>query len=218
MGDTKFSRMYEVLKNIRLHSREFGVFCNYKRVKCMEKISSNTIRAILNNFNSLGSYNEQNSYLCSFVSVTTVQRRRPRAPENLAKYHDCSYMYRVRIKQDNHFDEVQVCAKFFIAAHGISKSKLEYLLTSIKNLDVAPKDKRGGKNYNSLPTAIKLHIASSQTRQSHYSLKSEHKKMYRMFLEKNPTQKISFETYREVFKKKFNIGFWLSPDRNMKSM
>ncbi|CAH1115710.1 unnamed protein product [Psylliodes chrysocephalus] len=31
--------------------------------------------------------------------------------------------------------------------------------------------------------------------------------MYRMFLEKNPTSKISYQTYREVFKKKFDIGF-----------
>lgn len=222
MADKKVRRMYEVMKNIRLQSHEFGVFCNCKRLKCMEKVSENSRRDILNHFNGLGSHNEQNSYLCSLISLANVQRRRPRAPECFAKYHDSSYMYRVRIKKDNNFDEVQVCAKFFLAVHGISKSKLEYLQRSLKNSGVAPKDKRGGKNYKRLTTdildCVKSHIASFKTRQSHYSLKDNKnrsylpedlniKKMYRMFLEINPTKRISYQTYREVFKKKFNIGF-----------
>lgn len=64
---------------------------------------------------------------------------------------------------------------------------------------------------------VEGHIRSFKGRVSHYSLKKSRKlylpetlnikKMYLLFCEKYPEQKISYESYRVIFTTKFNIGF-----------
>lgn len=219
------TRLYEVMKKIRLGSHEFGEFCSCDRLKCTQVVDEAERRRILNHFNSLPSNNEQNSYLCSLITVNVVQQRRSRKDEDEAKFHEASYFYSVRIKSEednNSFKEVQVCAVFFKAVHGITQGKLQYLQAALKATGVAPKDKRGGKNYRQLSSAttgaIRNHISSFKARQSHYSLKDNRdkvylpeelniKKMHRMFMEMNPDNKVSYQTYREIFKRDFNISF-----------
>lgn len=228
----KMGRMYEVMKKIRLRSHEFGEFCRCKRLKCVEKVSDKNKKRILDYFNSLLSHDEQNSYLCSLISLINVQKRRSRAKnKNEAKLHDSSYMYRVRIKsgEDDNDDsirqnitEIQVCVKFFLAVHGITASKLQHLQKSLKMTGFAPKDRRGGKNYRKLKEdileTVRSHIESFKARQSHYSLRDNQsktylsetlniRKMFLLFQEKYPEIKVAYQTYRDIFRRDFNIGF-----------
>lgn len=228
----KMGRMYEVMKKVRLQSHEFGKFCNCKRLKCTENVSDFNRQLILDNFNALPSHNEQNAYLCSLISLVNVQKRRSRAKDkHEAKFHDSSYMYRVRIvrqdcteskQNEANFEEIQVCAKFFLAVHGITGSKLQYLQSALKMTGTYPKDRRGGTNYKKLKPdalqAVHSHIQSFKSRKSHYSLHDNAgktylpedlniKKMFVMFQEKYPNLKVSYQTYREIFRKDYNIGF-----------
>lgn len=103
-------------------------------------------------------------------------------------FHDSVYMYRVRIKSDMRqnaealYEEVQVCAKFFLAVHGITGSKLQYLQKQLKMSGTAPKDRRGGVNYNKLKPdvldTVRCHIQSFKARKSHYSLSDNSAKTY----------------------------------------
>lgn len=159
----------------RLH--ELGDFCKCKRLRCTDKVSDNKRKEILDHFNSLLSHNEQNAYLCSLISLVNIQRRRSRAKDqHNAMFHDSVYMYRVRIKSDMRqnaealYEEVQVCAKFFLAVHGITGSKLQYLQKQLKMSGTAPKDRRGEVNYNKLKpdvlNTVRGHIQSFKARKS----------------------------------------------------
>lgn len=219
----KTGRMYEVMKKMRLQSHEFGEFCDCARLKCTQVINEAQRQHILDHINSLATHNEQNSYLTSLITLNQIQQRRSRKDEEEAKLHDASYCYSVTIKQEyGNYKEVQVCANFFRAVHGITPGKLQYLQTALKTTGVAPKDKRGGKNYKQLkPEIVELvrgHIASFQARQSHYSIKDNRdkvylpedlniKKMHRLFQELNPGMTLSYQTYREIFRRDFNISF-----------
>ncbi|CAG4957237.1 unnamed protein product [Colias eurytheme] len=55
---------------------------------------------------SLQSVNEQNSYLTGLISVKLVKQRRPRKDENLAKLHDASFAYIVRVTRENQVREI----------------------------------------------------------------------------------------------------------------
>lgn len=169
------------------------------------------------------------TYLCSLISLINVQRRRSRAKDiHEAKFHDSVYMYRVRIKPNRekggtaNYEEVQVCAKFFLTVHGITGSKLQHLQKELKMTGMAPKDRRGGVNCNKLKPdivdTVHCHIQYFKARKSHYSLHDNSgktylpetlniTKMYSMFKDKYPGIKVSYQTYREIFKRDFNLSF-----------
>ena len=77
--------------------------------------------------------------------------------------------------------EVVVCRKAFIAIRGITKDKIEYLVSSLKSTGLSPKDKRGKhdnrpwKHTEETKAAIKTHITSFPGRESHYGLKDSNK-------------------------------------------
>lgn len=221
----KTGRMQDVMKKLKLSSHEKGGPCNCKRLKCFETINDLERSAILFDFNQMSGHNEQNSYLCGFISVMPVRRRRSRKPETEAQYHDSTYAYKVRVKRDTVVKEIPVCHKAFLSIHGISKGKLEHLQKSLKLMGLAPNDKRGkhAKLIKKLPddtyAKIKDHINSFKGRLSHYSIKDTKKiylpeslnikKMYTMFQELFPNVKASYETYRTIFNTQFNISFGL---------
>lgn len=220
----KFGRMSEVIKKVKLRSHEIVPACNCVRFKCFEVLSEEQKRMIIKNFNELDSHDYQNSYLCGLITVVPVQQRRSRKNNNgETQFHDAAYSYRVRIQFDGSVQDFPVCAKAFMALHGIGRGKLEFLQKSLKLIGVSPKDKRGKKSHihrklsENIFNAIVQHIGTFQGRKSHYSLKKTRKlylpeelnisKMFEMFKIKYPDIKVSYETYRNIFNTKFNISF-----------
>lgn len=132
-------RMAEVMKKIRLSSHEGGLPCNCKQ-KCFQRISPDARRDVLQNFNMLPSHDVQNSYLCGLISVLPVNRR---SKNPSAMHYDAVYQYRIRAMIDSDIKELRICKKAFMAIHGITKKKVEYLLSSLKSTGIAPTDKRG---------------------------------------------------------------------------
>lgn len=220
----KYGRLRDVNKKLNLRSHVTGENCHCKRLKCFEAVPLNARNMIIRNFNLLESADEQNIYLCGMITVHPVQQRRPRvADRNIAKFHEGSYTYRVRVVTDGKTCEIPVCQKAFLSFHGIKSKKLEVLQKSLKESGAPPKDKRGRHKTrpNKLPSDVKKsiidHIKSFKGRQSHYSLKDSSKmylpeelnikKMHRMYLEKFPTFRVSYESYRTIFVRDFNISF-----------
>lgn len=216
----RYGRLTEVNKKLNLQSHVAGECCAC-RLKCFEVISEECRQNILKEFNLLESVDLQNSYLCGLISVLPIQRRRPRKPENEARFNEAVYKFRVRNMVDGIAAEVVVCRKAFISMHGITKGKIEYLVKTLKHGSV-PKDGRG--QHKNRPwrlnddqlEAIKSHIKSFPGRNSHYSLHESSKvylseelnirKMHRMFCEEKNSS-ISYESYRTVFNRDFNISF-----------
>ncbi|CAH1113763.1 unnamed protein product [Psylliodes chrysocephalus] len=154
----------------------------------------------------------QNLYLCGLITVLPVQRK---TLKEGAKHYGASYKYRIRALVGENTKEFNVCRKAFIAIHGISKKKVEILVSSLKETGYTPQDKRGKHtnhlNKLSLETLslVRQHINSFKGRGSHYSLKDS-TKIYlseELNVKKNAYNKISYESYRQVFCRDFNISF-----------
>lgn len=218
-----FGRMCDVAKKLRLNTHEAGEDCKCLRLKCFTNITEDERQLLLKNFNEMDSHNAQNGYLCSLMRAQIIKRRRPRCDENVAKFHERSFSYHVKIKRQSGLVDIPVCAKGFRAIYGISKKKLEYLQRSLKNTGYAPKDKRGRHHNrpNRLPeqtvNKVKEHIASFKGRTSHYTYAKTKKiylpeelnltKMHKLYMEKYSENPISYEQYRKIFVSNFNISF-----------
>lgn len=218
-----YGRIRDVNKLLRLRSHELGEECSCKRLNCSKKISANSKQKILRNFNNLSSINEQNLYLCGLMTVVPVQVRRPRQDENVASLRDCAVKYKIRYCHNESTVEIPVCRQEFMALHGITKMKIEYLVKSMRQTGTAPKDKRGihknrpKKLSTETTERVKTHIKSFKGRASHYSTKDtiktylpedlNLKKMFRMFKEVYPSCSISYESYRKIFTTCSNISF-----------
>lgn len=216
-------RMSDVRKKLLASSHETGPDCHCARLKCFETIDKSGRKYIIDNFNNL-TVNEQNSYLAGLIIVLPVAQRRSRQPEEYARLNQCSYSYRVRVKEGNSVEEVPVCFKAFCSLHGISKKKVEIIQTYLKK-GSSTNDGRGKhmnrkhKMSKEIFDAVHSHIASFKDKgeYSHYSLKDSKKtylspelninKMYRLYKEKFPNHKVSYEKYRTIFNEKFNISF-----------
>lgn len=220
-----YGRLTDVSKKLNLQSHETGENCNCKRFRCFDNVPPEARRQIITKFNLIKSVDEQNVYLCGLISVCPVQQRRPRLGEDTAKFHDCSYYYKVRFTENASVKEIRVCQNAFLSLHGIRKKKLEVLQVSLKKTGSAPTDKRGRHKNRPLKLkpkteeAIQEHIKSFKGRQSHYSMHDSKKiylsedlnikKMFGMFLQKyeNQGHSVSYETYRKIFCRDFNISF-----------
>ncbi|XP_022204396.1 uncharacterized protein LOC111049285 [Nilaparvata lugens] len=215
-------RLRDVAKRLRVQSHEAGSDCKC-RGKCFEVIPLAARDNVIKNFNLLETTNEQNSYLCGLISLVPVQRRRPRVEQANALLKDVTCKYKVRCIVENKVTEFPVCRKAFTAIHGITKKKVEFLINSLKLTGRSPKDQRGKhKNRKHRHNAevidsVKAHIDSFNGRGAHYSTKDTSKKylpedlsinkMHKLFMEKYPDIKVSYESYRSVFNNDFNISF-----------
>lgn len=212
-----------IISALKVQSHEIGRECSCKRLRCFEKIPIEAKHTIIQKFNLLSSTDEQNSYLCGLISIVPVKQRRPRKQEEDSSLRDVAAYYRLRYVLDNRLVEEEVCRNEFIAIHGITKRRIHYLLSALKETGISPKDQRGKHRNrpNKLADAtfqkIYTHISSFKGRGSHYSTKDSKKiylpeelnvnKMFKMFKELHPSCKVSYETYRTTFVKNFNISF-----------
>ncbi|PSN52493.1 hypothetical protein C0J52_11211 [Blattella germanica] len=219
-----YGRMSSTNKRLKLQSHEMGDDCKCTR-QCFELVPQETRSKILAQFNLLKSHDDQNIYLCGLISVLPINRP---SKSEAAKHHGATYKYKVRgpVAEENDNEtirEFDVCRKAFMAIHGISKKKIEYLVKKLQITGCAPSDMRGkhGNHQHKLSvetvSIIRQHINSFKGRKSHYSLNDSSKtylpeemnitKMLQMFKCKYPDVKVSYETYRDIFSKDFNIAF-----------
>lgn len=104
--------MSDVLKKLRLQSHEFGDDCKCDRLKCFEMTSEDQRTRIIRQFNSFGNRYDQDNYLSGLITVSKIQRRRPRVVKENAKLHNKSYSYKIRMIGDDTY-EIPVCRKAF---------------------------------------------------------------------------------------------------------
>ncbi|CAH0551164.1 unnamed protein product [Brassicogethes aeneus] len=225
MGSKKrksFGREVDVMKKLRISSHEQGEDCKCRRYKCFEILDLLERKRIIKDFNEIFSKDEQSSYLTGLINVLPIKQRRPRQNEELAKFHDRAYSYKVRTMKENNIIEVPVCRKAFLSLHGISGRWLQTIQQSLKKCGKSPKDMRGKYSHTHCTKppatleAVKNHIGSFKGRQSHYSRKKSTvvylpeslnlKKMYKMYTDLN-LGSVSYEYYRKIFNNNFNIKF-----------
>lgn len=167
-----YGRIRDVKKKMSVQSHEMGPDCNCLK-KCFDVVLYDIRNSVLKQFNMLGSTDAQNLYLCGLIAVLPVQRK---TFKEGAKHYGASYKYRIRALVGENTKEFNVCRKAFIAIHGISKKKVEILVSSLKETGYAPQDKRD-KHPNHLNklsvvrSLVRQHINSFKGRGSHYSLK-----------------------------------------------
>lgn len=216
-----FGRMSSVSKHLRAMSHELGSDCKCSMFECFKNIKPNEREKIITNFNLLGNWDDQSSYLTSLISVNLIVRRRPRVDD--ANRRDCSFRYIVRVKRDDVVRELPVCQKAFISLHGITKSRLETIQNSIKRTGQSPKDNRGKhknrpwKLTKEKEDAVMNHIGSFKGRTSHYGKGRSEKiylpeelsitKCFELYKAKYPDLPVSLETYRKIFNERFNLSF-----------
>lgn len=180
----KDGRISDATKKLRLQSNVTGGDCKCKKLKCFSIISEEARASILREFNSLSSYNEQNSYLAGLITVVPIKRRRPRKPaDEINRFNQSSYKYRVRVSyQERGICDVQICFKAFLSIHGVTGRRIQTIQNSLKMTGTSPVDGRGKhknrKHALSIVTitSVKDHISSFKTRSCHYSLKKTKKK------------------------------------------
>lgn len=107
-------------------------------------ISEDQRTRIIRQFNSFANRYDQDNYLSWLITVSNVQRRRPRVlvGEENAKLHNKSYSYKIRMIGDDTY-ELPVCRKAFISLHGITGRRLQFLQKSLTEHGVGQKDKQG---------------------------------------------------------------------------
>ncbi|KAJ8879473.1 hypothetical protein PR048_020081 [Dryococelus australis] len=106
--------MSEVNKKLNLATHEPDLPCNCKRFDCYNITSERDKKDILHQFNGLQSHDEQNRYLGGLITVMSVAQRRPRKDEDVAKFRDACYTYRVHVGSEAvAVQDVEACAKAF---------------------------------------------------------------------------------------------------------
>lgn len=169
-------RITDVRKKLLSSTHEVGEDCKCSRLRCFNNISDAERKCIILNYNKM-TVNEQNAYLAGLINLNPISQRRPRQPENEAKFRDNSFTYRVRVNREHSVIEINVCSKAFRALHGITKKKLEVIQRYLKK-GMSPKDGRGQHSNrkhrvtSEALQAVRSHISSFKGERSHYSLKT----------------------------------------------
>ena len=160
------------------------------------------------NFYKLPSKEHQDSYLASLMSLECIKQRRSRQVTEEATAEDSSdssvedegkvsskakkfshggaFYYKVRVAGSggSGFQDIPVCRNAFTSFHGITRSRLRTVQSSLTNSGKAPLERRGKhvNRPNQMPNEIALlvedHVRSFKPRQSHYSIRDNPKVLY----------------------------------------
>lgn len=180
--------------------------------KCTSKIEESArieVNARYRNFD----WESRGLFIKGLVKPRDVQTRtKPDAEE---KRRNISYRYNLIINRE----KIEVCQTYFLTTLGYNPANNGHLHMVLSKAVHEQKDKRGTHQRVETidKTTIREHIQTFNSTISHY--RREHapnrlylpsdisvKLMYQMFMEQNPTLKVSLETYRKVVKD-MNISF-----------
>jgi hypothetical protein len=126
------------MEKLRLSTYEIGPDCKCLRYKCFGIISLLQKKQIIKILNEILTRDEQNLYLSGLIITFPIKNRTPRVDEEIAKFHDKSYSYRVRTVLNDLFVEIQICYSAFFSLHGITARLLQTIQTSLKEVGQAP--------------------------------------------------------------------------------
>lgn len=218
-----YGRMRDVMKKIRLNSHITGDDCKCNRLKCFDNVKLEDRRRIIKEFNGLDTYDKQNSYLGGLITAFPVQRRRNRKPHDEARINKSSFVYRVRVMDGDKFTDVPVCFKAFVSIHGVTSRRIQTIRESLSSMGVVKPDCRGkhsnrpNKLSNDTKLCVHSFLKSLKGRKSHYSLKKSDKiylpedinisKLHTMYTELNPNNKVSYDSFRDIFNNDYNFSF-----------
>lgn len=195
-----------------------GAPCEKDKCKkhCTFNIAYERRRAILQAYWS-ASTNERKAWV--FSSITKAPTKKHQPPERTSG-RKLTYSYHLK---DEHGQPHEVCKVFFISTLGYHQKNDRFITTAVQSesLDavLSSKDRRGRHSpANKLDCGpIKNHIESFGPSISHY--RRQHapnrrylanditvKFMHEDFIDKNPSKKCSYETYRKVVRE-CNISF-----------
>lgn len=157
--------------------------------------------------------NEQDIHLQGLIEPCDVTRHRPRG-ETSGK-REKSFKYFVL----NGDSRVDICYSAFLSIYGISDKRVRRL-RDLLLLGKSPQDLRGkNTSGNAMPATeilnVKEHIQSFPVKDSHYSGRDYHYLdaklnltiMYKLYTEKFPESKISYNYYTKYFRENFSLAF-----------
>lgn len=122
-------RIREKNKRQKLASHTTGPDCKCTRLKCFEVVKEEDRALLITSFNSPPNKDSQDSYLASLITVSEVQRRRPRTDE--PRSYNNSYGYKVFVKGEEQDAFAYVCFSAFLSIFGIKKGRLETVKKSL---------------------------------------------------------------------------------------
>ncbi|KAH9641530.1 hypothetical protein HF086_011422 [Spodoptera exigua] len=159
----------------------------------------------------------QDALILKCCSVNKTNRKRP--TKNVRKGRDFTIKYTIYTKNKK---IIPVCQKVFLNTLGITKYRVQYVMRNFFANGILPNEKRGGdhkyKKYSTQRQAVYSFIKSLKCVGAHYCrgtttqrkyLPSELniKKLYKMFIEKNPNSPVKQSYFRAIFNEDFNLGF-----------
>ena len=118
-------------KQKRLSNHQTGPNCHCSRFHCYENVSAEERDGIIAHFNSLGSKDEQDCLLSSYITITPVQRRKANKDREQAHPHDFSYRYSVSVSRSGTPVNVPVCHKAFLSLFGVTRKRIELIRDSV---------------------------------------------------------------------------------------
>lgn len=178
----------------------------------MSSLSCEESREILQRFLALNTKDEQDVFLQNLIKRNVPSRKRPRLEQPRSRL---TYTYHVLHGEQTK----EVCRKAFQSLYAVSLKRLKRI-NKLAYLGVSPKDMRGksrSANAKSADVLLKVHahIASFPTQSSHYSGKIikylderlNTKKLWKMYNEKHPNDKVGFTFFFKYFTENFNLKF-----------
>lgn len=201
-------------KGVLVEEKKTGPDCMCRKL-CTDQFSIEEKEQIIKLVYSGKPKNESDTFLMGLINRSDVERHRPK--DGNSKQIQSSFTYCV-LRGNTRVD---VCRKAFLSLHAISNKALQRL-TKIINEGELPVDKRGQHGNQpriSDDTIVKIreHIESYPKKLSHYASKTltyldaalTVKKMYEMFLQKNPDlqNKIKYEFFLKYYKENYNYKF-----------
>ena len=189
-------------------------------LKCYTKLTDDQRKRVFSGFWALGDFNVQNAYLCGCVKILPVARHYQKASTSK---RGNTRMYYV----NNGRASIRVCKTAFLRIHGVSSGRLTRVLAGQLEQGGVPKmDGRGkheppNKTTEEDKEAVRQHIATFPTYESHYSRTDNHNrrylspyltvtKMYQLYREQctqNACRHVSEWVFRKIFKEEFNLSF-----------
>ena len=194
----------------------YGYFLCFrcKRLKCFDNISEEEQFDILQRVHDLPSKDQQDLFIQGLIESNDVQRHRTRNSEG-TRHVDKTFSYFIYVGNERK----EVCYKAFLSLLAITDKRVKRL-RKLALLGQSPCDRRGkNPSGNALPPesreVIRQHIESFPVKESHYSGRTYRfldsrlnvKKMHKMFLEKHPGIKCSYQTYIQFFKDNYSLSF-----------
>lgn len=200
-------------------ARNLGSACTCKN-RCFEKIPDEDKTEIFTKFWNQGNYDIQNAYLQGSVRKLKIKRK----TKQVDTRRTATIEYSIQLTNTT----IKVCKTAFISLHGLSRGRLEYIVSKLKVGETIPQSDRRGKHQNhkrkytqDVVDNVHSFIGKLPRYQSHYSRNRNLAKEY-MSLEYNiellynrykeccqeaKSDFVSSDKFRRIFTEDYNIAF-----------